>query len=1012
MTKREEVVMDFPRASARRCFWGTFGSAWALAAFLDAGSPPATSLADTSSFTAFESGLVRPLALSPGGSTLFATNTPDNRLEVFRITREGLVHRGSVPVGLEPVAVAARSDREVWVVNHLSDSVSVVVVDADLREHAPTNEAGHASIGGKASVGRVVRTLLVGDEPRDIVFGGPRRNRAFITTAHRGQNVPYDPQLTTPGVGRADVWVFDADALGTTLGGAPITILNLFTETPRGLAVSPRGHEVYAAGFHTGNRTTTVLGEIVAVHGGTPPPFTNVEGIQQPPVGLIVKNDGVHWTDELGRVWDDQVKFSLPDKDVFVIDAAANPPRTVDAFAGVGTIIFNLAINPVTGDLYASNTEARNEIRFSGPATSGNSTVRGRLHESRITVLRDGEVLPRHLNKHIDYSVCCAAIPNDENRRSLAFPQAMAVSRNGKTLYVAAFGSAKIGVFDTSDLANDSFVPDSSRHIPVSGGGPAGVVLDEANRRLFTLTRFDNSISVIDTAARREIAHIALHNPEPDSIVRGRRFLYDAAFTSSHGDSACASCHIFGDLDSTAWDLGDPDGMQIRNPGPFVIHPSQVCGPGIWIHCRPDGSPVSTDFHPMKGPMVTQSLRGLANHGSMHWRGDRTGGSDGPTAQPDSGTFDEEAAFKRFNAAFPDLLGRPTLLTASEMQAFNDFILQVTYPPNPIRNLDNSLTPDQRAGRDFYFGPASDTFTSCADCHRLDPRGNAEFGVPQPGFFGTDGRSTFDAQNQLFKVPHLRNMYQKVGKFGMARAPGVFLPESFDPEIDNAFMGDQIRGFGFKHDGSVDTVFRLNRAVGFAPRPAGFAGPDDPGNPNGIPLTPDGVTLNRQIEQFMFAFDSNLAPIVGQQITLTASNGQVAGARIDLLIERAAAGDCDLIAKRRQGRAERGYLYVGNGAFQPDRRRAPRVTDSQLRSSAFLPGGEITYTCTPPGSGVRMGLDRDEDGTFDGDEMGAGNHPADRGSMPFDGSWNGKPDIPPVEQPRMGGRRVDEWRSP
>ena len=38
----------------------------------------------------------------------------------------------------------------------------------------------------------------------------PGRSRAFVTAAHRGQNRPGDPQLTTPGVGRADVWVFDA----------------------------------------------------------------------------------------------------------------------------------------------------------------------------------------------------------------------------------------------------------------------------------------------------------------------------------------------------------------------------------------------------------------------------------------------------------------------------------------------------------------------------------------------------------------------------------------------------------------------------------------------------------------------------------------------------------------------------------------------------------------------------------------------------------------------------------
>src|SRR5690606_4926327 len=100
------------------------------------------------------------------GSLLFVCNIPDGVLEIFAVTAEGLEPAGSIPVGLEPVAVAARSDSEVWVVNHLSDSVSVVDVPSR----------------------RVVRTLLVGDEPRDIVFAGPGRSRAFVTTAHRGQH--------------------------------------------------------------------------------------------------------------------------------------------------------------------------------------------------------------------------------------------------------------------------------------------------------------------------------------------------------------------------------------------------------------------------------------------------------------------------------------------------------------------------------------------------------------------------------------------------------------------------------------------------------------------------------------------------------------------------------------------------------------------------------------------------------------------------------------------------------
>src|SRR5262245_47821025 len=102
-----------------------------FAAALAAGVTAGSDAVATPSYTLFESGQVRPLAISPSGNFLFAVNTPDNRLEVYRIGNSGLIHRASVPVGLEPVAVAARSDQEVWVVNHLSDSVSVVKLGAE-----------------------------------------------------------------------------------------------------------------------------------------------------------------------------------------------------------------------------------------------------------------------------------------------------------------------------------------------------------------------------------------------------------------------------------------------------------------------------------------------------------------------------------------------------------------------------------------------------------------------------------------------------------------------------------------------------------------------------------------------------------------------------------------------------------------------------------------------------------------------------------------------------------------
>ena len=195
------------------------------------------------SFVEFESGLVRPLALSPDGAKLYAVNTPDGTLEIFDVTGGGLSHSGSVAVGMEPVAVAARNNSEIWVVNHLSDSVSIVDV---------------------SSAPRVARTLLVGDEPNDVVFAGPSGDRAFITTAHRGQNSPFPrSEYDTPGVGRADVWVFDAQNLGSSLGGDPLTVVTLFGDKPRALAVSPDGGTVYAAVFRSGNQTTSINEQLV-----------------------------------------------------------------------------------------------------------------------------------------------------------------------------------------------------------------------------------------------------------------------------------------------------------------------------------------------------------------------------------------------------------------------------------------------------------------------------------------------------------------------------------------------------------------------------------------------------------------------------------------------------------------------------------------------------------------------------------------------------------------------------
>jgi hypothetical protein len=226
----------------------------------------------------------------------------------------------------------------------------------------------------------------------------------------------------------------------------------------------------------------------------------------------------------------------------------------------------------------------------------------------------------------------------------------------------------------------------------------------------------------------------------------------------------------------------------------------------------------------------------------------------------------------------------------------------------------------------------SDGVRTCNGCHVLERAA---------GFFGTDGDSSFDREPQDFKIPHLRNAYQKVGMFGMPAIPTI-------RASDGTFTGEQVRGFGFLHDGSIDTIERFLSTTVFS-------------------LSSQQA---REVEAFVFAFDSNLAPIVGQQVTLTPTNSAVAGQRIDLLLAGAAApvAACDVVVHGILDGVPRGWVRLPSGRFRGDRAADPELSDGDLRARAQLPGQEHTWTCVPPGSGVRLGIDRDEDGCLDADD--------------------------------------------
>ncbi|MBT8149655.1 MAG: thrombospondin type 3 repeat-containing protein, partial [Gammaproteobacteria bacterium] len=244
----------------------------------------------------------------------------------------------------------------------------------------------------------------------------------------------------------------------------------------------------------------------------------------------------------------------------------------------------------------------------------------------------------------------------------------------------------------------------------------------------------------------------------------------------------------------------------------------------------------------------------------------------------------------------------------------------------------------------------TDTITTCNGCHTLDPAN---------GFFGADGRESFENEPQNMKIAHLRNLYQKIGMFGTSNlgGPGT----------------DQVRGFGFLHDGSVGSV-------------------DDFLN---NPVFNLNAAQRAEMEQFMLAFPTDLAPIVGQQVTLTGSNSAAVNARIDLLLQQSAATftslilggtatECDLVVKGQLNNQPRGWLRQGNGDFLDD--TGATISEAALRA---LPAteGPLTFTCAVPGSGTRMALDRDEDTVLDGNDNCAA--AANTGQVNTDGDGQG-----------------------
>jgi hypothetical protein len=308
----------------------------------------------------------------------------------------------------------------------------------------------------------------------------------------------------------------------------------------------------------------------------------------------------------------------------------------------------------------------------------------------------------------------------------------------------------------------------------------------------------------------------------------------------------------------------------------------------------------------------------------MHWRGDRTGVSR------TAGETLEEQSFEDFNVAFTGLLGRATQLSEAEMDAFAKFALRLTYPPNPIANLDNSLTSTQSQALNLYNNVTSDTISTCNGCHVLNP---------VQGRFGTNGTMAIEGPgvDEDMKIPHLRNMYQKVGMFAE------------NTQTSSPNLGEQIRGFGFDNSGASGTISVFLSA----------------------PVFTFNASQRALVEQLALAFPSEMNPIVGQQVTVTPTSATRTDVRnrLNLLAQRAVVtsprSECELVAKGVIQNEALGWVMNSSQTFVPNVANGTALTLQALLDQAANAGANLTFTCVPPGNGTRIGVDRDADNVLD-----------------------------------------------
>ena len=645
---------------------------------------------------------------------------------------------------------------------------------------------------------------------------------------------------------------------------------------PADLLIHPRSGHVFVSCSGAGSVVEIDLeqGQILRSYPipAMRPTFLALDGADVLVVPMLSGNNSMASRGDVLDLADPNVAVQgLADNDLFRITEDA---RVLPAASATGTALFAARKNPVSGQLWQLGTDAKNK----DSKRVGEPALRGDFIRNQVALVNldpSGVMTPTRVLDLDDVDPLFPGVQFDATR-SVGQPYALDFDAEGRG-YVVGLLSGNV----TQLSQSGAFLREWN-----VGSIPRGILVDPKAAFAYVYCWGDNTVERYELDAPQPVKSRTLSvglDPTPELAREGRKLYFDASF-SMHGNASCASCHVETETDMLAWDLSDL---------PFDD----------------------------KGPLITQTMRGIGDQFPLHWRGERKRLID-------------------FNGAFDGLLGGSTLDTTAggEFDQFKAYVQSLEQPANPgthpDRLLDASFDPnggDAIAGQALFF---DDVTGSCNMCHEVPTGTNNE---PQRGVSETEG---LDRRAHIV-VPSFNGLWRKA-----------------QPTAESVTLSTGM------------TAVRPTNGSGLLAAGASAAMPSFLSQ--FFNLTPQEEL---DVAAFLGQFDSGLAPVAHRAWLLNEKSSVPVGAELEgYLMPQALAGNADVVvfgsADLGHGlRDLRWYWDASRSLFVPEDSSLPANDLEAFLGAASRGKARLVFMGLPVGKGERVGVDHDGDELFNRDEL-------------------------------------------